>query len=163
MSLARAIETGDLAELPSRRDEDWRWTDLRGLIRAMPAPAGRGEVWGPGLFSQLAADDRLEIVNGRGPGERLVSGAGRTLELRIIADGPGASSAHLRLIVEESAKGAVLLETHEASDPGALASIELQIDMAPGASLERIVIVEAAAEAVLVSAAQVRLGAGASF
>ena len=33
MSLARAIETGDLAELPSRRDEDWRWTDLRGLIR----------------------------------------------------------------------------------------------------------------------------------
>ena len=37
MSLARAIETGDLAELPSRRDEDWRWTDLRGLIRALPA------------------------------------------------------------------------------------------------------------------------------
>ena len=39
MSLARAIETGDLAELPSRRDEDWRWTDLRSLIRELPAAA----------------------------------------------------------------------------------------------------------------------------
>ena len=66
MSLSRAIETGDLAELPSRRDEDWRWTDLRGLIRELPAPAGRGQVWGPGLFSQVQADDRIEIVNGRG-------------------------------------------------------------------------------------------------
>jgi Fe-S cluster assembly protein SufD len=33
MSLASALKTGDLTQLPSRRDEDWRWTDLRGLIR----------------------------------------------------------------------------------------------------------------------------------
>ena len=48
MSLARAIETGDLAELPSRRDEDWRWTDLRGLIREMPAASSDdvGEIGG---------------------------------------------------------------------------------------------------------------------
>ena len=37
MSLATAIRTGDVTELPSRRDEDWHWTDLRGLIREMPA------------------------------------------------------------------------------------------------------------------------------
>ena len=36
MSLASALKTGDVAELPSRRDEDWRWTDLRGLIRTLP-------------------------------------------------------------------------------------------------------------------------------
>ncbi|HEX4096717.1 MAG TPA: hypothetical protein VHX64_08310, partial [Caulobacteraceae bacterium] len=36
MSLASALRTGDLARLPSRRDEDWRWTDLRGLIRVAP-------------------------------------------------------------------------------------------------------------------------------
>ena len=34
MSLARAIETGNVAELPGRRDEDWRWTDLKGLIQS---------------------------------------------------------------------------------------------------------------------------------
>jgi Fe-S cluster assembly protein SufD len=163
MSLARAIETGDLAELPSRRDEAWHWTDLRGLIREMPAPAARGEVWGPGVFSQLPADDRLEIVNGRGPGERLLAGDGRTLELRLIADGPGASSANLRLFVEPGTQGAVLFETHEASSAEVLASIDLQIDIAAGASLERIVIVETEAGAVLVSLAQVRLGAGARF
>ena len=36
MSVALAIETGDAAALPSRRDEDWRWSDLRGLIRVVP-------------------------------------------------------------------------------------------------------------------------------
>ena len=163
MSLARAIETGELAELPSRRDEDWRWTDLRGLIRELPPAAGRGEVWGPGVFSQLPADDRLEIVNGRGPGDQVVAGTGRALELRFIADGPGTSSAHLRLRVEPDAKGAVLLETHEALSPGAVASIELQIDIAPGASLERVVIVESEPDAVLVSLARVSLGVGARF
>lgn len=163
MSLARAIETGDLAELPSRRDEDWRWTDLRGLIREMPPLAGRGEVWGPGVFSQLAADDRVEIVNGRGPGELRLSAAHRTLELRLVADGGGASSAHVHLIVEPGARGALLLETHEALSPAGLASIELQIDVGAGASLERIVIVETEADAVLVSLAQVGLGPGAQF
>ena len=38
LALARAIETGDVTQLPSRRDEDWRWTDLRGLIRVLPGP-----------------------------------------------------------------------------------------------------------------------------
>jgi Fe-S cluster assembly protein SufD len=157
-SLTRAIETGDLAELPSRRDEDWRWTDLRGLIRELPAPAGRGEVWGPGVFSQVSADERIEIVNGRGAAERALTGG--VLELRLIADGVGSSFAHLRLVVE--AAGSVLLETHEAS-AGALASHELMIDLAPGASLERVVIVETEADAVLVSVARVSLGAGARF
>ena len=160
MSLARAIETGDVALLPSRRDEAWRWTDLRGLIRQIPQAAGRGEVWGPGVFSQLAADTHLEIVNGRGHAEATLAG-GRTLELRFIADGAGASSAYFALRVE--GEGAVLLESHEASSAEALASLELSIDLAPGAGLERIVIVETDAEAVLVSDARVTLGAGARF
>ena len=36
MSLGRAIAHRDAAALPSRRDEAWRWTDLRGLIREIP-------------------------------------------------------------------------------------------------------------------------------
>src|SRR5512140_2525078 len=31
-----AIRDRDPSALPSRRDEDWRWTDLRGLIREVP-------------------------------------------------------------------------------------------------------------------------------
>src|SRR6201999_3838070 len=50
MSLARAIETGDVTELPSRRDEDWRWTDLRGLVRTLPpaSPPGDAAALGAG-------------------------------------------------------------------------------------------------------------------
>ena len=40
MSLASALRTGELNRLPSRRDEDWRWTDLRALIRASVDHAG---------------------------------------------------------------------------------------------------------------------------
>jgi ABC-type multidrug transport system ATPase subunit len=37
-----ALKTGDLTELPSRRDEDWRWTDLRGLLRPLPPASPSG-------------------------------------------------------------------------------------------------------------------------
>ena len=36
MSLASAIQARNADALPGRRDEDWRWTDLRGLIRMVP-------------------------------------------------------------------------------------------------------------------------------
>ncbi len=156
MTLAKAIETGDVTQLPSRRDEDWRWTDLRGLIREIPAAAGPGHAWGPGLFSQVAADQRVEIINGRGPAEVRLAGA---VELRLIADGAGASNTALKVTVETDG---LLLETYE-SDAASLANIDLRIEIAPGASLERIVVCESDAETVLVSQAQVTLGAGSRF
>jgi Fe-S cluster assembly protein SufD len=39
MTLASALKTGDVTVLPSRRQEDWRWSDLRGLVRTMPPPS----------------------------------------------------------------------------------------------------------------------------
>ena len=39
MSLTAALATRDVAQLPGRRDEDWRWTDLRGLLRVLPPPS----------------------------------------------------------------------------------------------------------------------------
>ena len=39
MSLRAALKSRDLSALPSRREEGWRWTDLRGLIRTLPEPA----------------------------------------------------------------------------------------------------------------------------
>ena len=66
MSLAQGLLAEDLAELPSRRAEDWRWTDLRGLIR-QPLPVSRqlGEtVQSGGPFAALGADEFV-IANGR--------------------------------------------------------------------------------------------------
>ena len=37
MTLRDALITRDETRLPGRRDEDWRWTDLRGTLRPLPA------------------------------------------------------------------------------------------------------------------------------
>ena len=65
MSLASAFKTGDVTQLPSRRDEDWRWTDLRGLIRVLPpvAPEHDGDV-PAGPFADLTRAETI-FVNGR--------------------------------------------------------------------------------------------------
>jgi len=65
LSVASAIRADDPSALPSRRDEDWRWTDLRGLIRVVPPPSARPERPVPegGPFKGLG-DIELTIANG---------------------------------------------------------------------------------------------------
>ena len=74
MTLSLAIDTRDAALLPSRRDEDWRWSDLRGLIRAIPpaSPPYQGSV-GEGPFA-AAAVENLTLVSGRGPAQQPLRG-----------------------------------------------------------------------------------------
>jgi Fe-S cluster assembly protein SufD len=156
VSLARAIETGDLAELPSRRQEDWRWTDLRALVRELPAKAGPGHAWGPGLFSQIEARQRVEVVNGQGPASLTIDG-GETVELRFIADGAGSSVSRLRIHVR--GEGGLLLETYESQD-ASIAAVELDIVIDPHAALERIVVSEGGDDAILAGQADVRLHEG---
>jgi Fe-S cluster assembly protein SufD len=66
LSLARGLEPADLAELPSRRGEDWHWTDLRALVR-QPLEVSR-EITEPiragGPFNALGLDE-VVIANGR--------------------------------------------------------------------------------------------------
>jgi len=66
MTLASALKTGDLTQLPSRRDEDWRWTDLRGLMRTLPpvSPVFFDTIQAGGPFKGLT-EVELVIANGR--------------------------------------------------------------------------------------------------
>jgi Fe-S cluster assembly protein SufD len=160
MSLARAIETGDLAELPSRRDEDWRWTDLRGLIREMPAaskPVAADLL--PGPFDALARHVVL-VLNGRrlGPATGLNSD---TIALRVVSRGDGAHAGAHSISVD-SGETLVLLETYEGQGDH-VSEFDLSIAVADGGSLERIVLVDEPAGAVLVSRAEVTLSPGATF
>jgi len=159
MSLARAIETGDLAELPSRRDEDWRWTDLRGLIRALPAASAvvEGDV-GAGPFDGLAASV-VRVLNGRAePAAPALSGV---VALRWISRGDGAH-AGCKAIEVAAGRTLVLLESYEGQGDH-LAEFDLALDVAEGATVERIVLVDEPAAAVLVSRAEVTLAPGARF
>ena len=163
-SVLRAIENRDSALLPSRRDEDWRWSDLRGLIRIVP-PAS--EVFdgphGAGPFARVA-DDTLVVVNGRGPSRLdVAAGERRTVALRIIAAaGAGSHAMRLSVSVGEGAT-LTLLESYEGEGADYLAGAELTIRLAPGARLERIVLAADSESGVSASRAEIVLAAGASL
>ncbi|MBC7669623.1 MAG: Fe-S cluster assembly protein SufD, partial [Gemmatimonadaceae bacterium] len=100
MTLATALKTGDLTQLPSRRDEDWRWTDLRGLIRALPpaSPVVDGDV-AAGPFDGLATGEIL-FVNGR-QRHAAQSGAGDVVALRFVSASDGTAHAAAYAVVVE--------------------------------------------------------------
>ncbi|MEJ2814660.1 Fe-S cluster assembly protein SufD [Caulobacter sp. CCG-8] len=162
MSLASALKTGDLTQLPSRRDEDWRWTDLRGLIRAVPpaSPAVDGDV-APGPFDGLAADEIL-FVNGR-QRHAATSGAGDVVALRFVSASEGTAHAAAYAIVVEPDTTLVLLESHECRAGGYFSDVTLDIAVGEGARVERIVLIDDHAEAIDVVTAEVDLAPGAVF
>lgn len=162
MSLASALKNGDLTQLPSRRDEDWRWTDLRGLIRAVPpaSPAVDGDVV-KGPFDGLAADEIL-FVNGR-QRHAATSGAGDVVALRFISASEGTAHAAAYAIVVEPDTTLVLLESHEGRAGGYVSDVTLDIAVGEGARVERIVLVDDQAEAINVITAEVDLAPGATF
>ncbi|WP_421737778.1 Fe-S cluster assembly protein SufD [Caulobacter sp.] len=163
MSLALALKTGDASRLPSRRDEDWRWTDLRGLIRAIPAvsPAFVGDV-SAGPFDALA-DSSVVIVNGWVREGEPVRESG-VLALRFVSHTD--ATAHDSDFAVTVAPGQTLtvLESYEGQGAGGyLANIGLDFSVGEGARLERIVLVDDLADAVTVSTAEVSLAPGARY
>ncbi|MGR4865029.1 Fe-S cluster assembly protein SufD [Caulobacter sp. LARHSG274] len=162
MTLATALKTGDLTQLPSRRDEDWRWTDLRGLVRQLPpaSPAFDGEV-GPGPFDGLAAAAIL-FVNGR-QRHAAASGAGDVVALRFVSATEATGHAAAYAIVVEPDTTLVLLESHEGRAPGYLSDVTLDIAVGEGARVERIVLVDDHAEAIDIVTAEIDLAPGATF
>ena len=160
MSLARAIRTGDLAELPSRRDEDWRWSDFRGLVRELPAPAAESELKPrPGPFTDIAGET-LAIVNGRGPADYgVAAGDRRVVALRFVAADFGGQVSRISIEVAADAE-LIILESHEGE---ALAEADIRIALASGARMERIVIADEGEAAVTVVHADVELADRAEF
>ena len=164
MTVAQAISAGNVALLPSRRDEDWRWSDLRGLIRALPpaSPAHDGPL-GDGPFGSLA-DETLVVVNGRGPTVlEIDADVDRVVALRFVA-APNAGShvCRMAITVLEGASLTVL-ESYEGAGSDYLVDAELTIDLAAGAKLERIILAEDADSGVSVSRADISLSQGATL
>jgi len=167
LSLSDALKARDASLLPSRRDEDWRWTDLRGLIRTLPPQAPEApapQIAGP--FGALG-EVELAVVNGRMLGDadalRLAPGERRTVRLRLISASPEtAYGVRLDVEIGEGAE-LTLLESHEATAGGYLADVQLDLRLARGAVIERIVLVDDDAEAATVTTADVALAPAARF
>ena len=161
MSVAAAINTRDASALPGKRDEDWRWTDLRGLIRAIPDPSEpfAGDV-GRGPFDGLAEDRRV-LVNGGETRIDVAAGQKAVVALRVLARGAGSHATMVAVTLGPNAR-VRLLESYE-SDGGSVSQTTLSITLADGAVLERVVLAQDHEHAVSVSQAEVRLAPRADY
>lgn len=150
---------------PSRRNEDWKYTDVRRFLRAAPEPSPEGVARGEGPFAGLGGDEMV-FVNGRcdgfpgliaeGPGEHLA-----VLRFVSASDGTGHQA---QVAVEVRAGSALtLLESYEGEAAAYVANAGLTITLGDGARLERIVLADDTAEALSFSRAGVTMGAGAAF
>jgi Fe-S cluster assembly protein SufD len=163
VSVLSAIRTRDASELPGKRDEAWRWTDLRGLIRQMPeASAAFDPASLPaGPFDALA-DEVLIVANGQGAAHIGVEpGETKTVALRIVSRGDGAHMARVSVDVEVSGR-LTILESYE-GEGGYLGQTGLVFSLAKDATVERVVLTSDEAEGVTVSQAEVDLAPGANF
>ena len=163
MSLAAALKASDVTLLPSKRDEDWKWTDLRGLLRVLPPPSqpfvGEAPV---GPFAGLA-NLPIHVVNASDPVViRSASAAPYVVALHFAALGGGSHSATAQIEVAEGAN-LILLESYEGDDADYVANLDLKISIGAGGRLERIILAADGVNGVSVSIADVALGAGAQL
>ncbi len=161
MNLTAAIRERNAAELPGKRDEAWRWTDLRGLIREVPPPSEpfAGDL-PPGPLEPQTAD-LTRLVNGGSAAIEVPAKTETVQALRFIARGAGSHSANVTIRVAENAR-LTLLESYE-SDGGSLAGTTLRFEIASGAVVERVVLAQDHEDAVSVSEAEVTLSPTANF
>jgi len=163
LTVAAAIRERDVSKLPGKRDEDWRWTDLRGLIRQAPDPSAPLDAasLAAGTFDALA-EDVVVVANGHGGAHVGVEpGEAKVVALRIVSRGDGAHAARVSIDVEATGH-LVLLETYE-GEGAYLSQTGLLISLGQDASVERIVLAADDAEGVTVSQAEVELAPGAEY
>jgi Fe-S cluster assembly protein SufD len=164
LSVVSAIKTREASELPGKRDEDWRWTDLRGLIRQVPPPSAEVDpaTLPAGPFDALA-EASVVVVNGAGAAHIGVEpGESKVVALRVVSRGDGAHAARISIDVEVAGR-LTLLETYEGDAGGYLGQTALLFNLGKAAVVERIVLASDGAEGVTVSQARVDLAPGAAF
>jgi Fe-S cluster assembly protein SufD len=163
LSVAAAIRERDVSKLPGKRDEDWRWTDLRGLIREAPAPSPAIDPVSlpAGPFDALA-EDIVVVANGQGGAHICVEPAeAKVVALRIVSDGAGAHAARISVDVEAGGR-LTLLESYEGR--GAyLSQTSLLVSVGRDAVVERIILARDSADGVTVSEAEIDLSPGALY
>ncbi len=166
MTLAAALRSHDLSKLPGRRDEDWRWTDLRGLIRAVPpeSPALAHVPPNPELNAIKAPE--LVFANGR-PLDELevcIPATGEGTFIRRFVSASEGTAHHVEAPVEVG-EGAhlLLIDSFEGRAAGYFADTRCEVLVAEGATLDRIVLLDDAADAISVGLTEVELRPGAQL
>jgi Fe-S cluster assembly protein SufD len=159
------IDLKDASSFPSRRVEAWKYSDLRKLLREAPPPSPSAPIplTGGGPFEALGGE-AMVFVNGRpiDAAARVVSGA-QTVRLRLISKAEATGHAVNARISARAGAKLLLLETHEGEGAGYVAHNRLELDLAEGAEVTRLVLTDEPEDAIAVTQATVRLARGARY
>lgn len=162
MNALPVIDLKDASSFPSRRIEAWKYSDLRRHLRDAPAPSPSAAVplAGGGPFEELGGEPMV-FVNGRAVGETQLMVCGdKTVRLRLISRAEDTGHAMTARLSARAGAKLLLLETHEGQGSAYVAHNRLELDVARGAEVTRIVLVDEPADAISISQAQVRVEAG---
>ncbi|HVY34170.1 MAG TPA: Fe-S cluster assembly protein SufD [Caulobacteraceae bacterium] len=164
MSLLKAINACDASLLPGRRDEAWRYSDLRGLLRAIPEAspeAPRPQTAAP--LGEVGTQNQIVVVNGRcdTPTFRAAAGQQTSLRLRIIARADHTLHQGSFTIDLEAGADLTVIETYEGDGLGYVSDFSLAISLGEGARLERIVLLDEPSDAISISVSEIDLKPGA--
>ena len=162
MNALPLIDLKDASSFPSRRVEAWKYSDLRKYLREAPAPSPSAAlpVAGGGPFEALGGD-AVVFVNGRAVGvDTLLAAGQQTLRLRYVSKADSTGHAATARISARAGAKLLLLETHEGTGSAYVAHNRLELDVARGAEVIRVVLIEEPADAISVTQAEVRVEAG---
>jgi Fe-S cluster assembly protein SufD len=162
MSLIQAIAARDASLLPSRRDEAWRYSDLRAALRTIPeASPPAATPAGAGPQPEVRADQEILVLNGRASQSRFLARAGAPIvvRLRIVADADHTLHQGALALDVEAGADLTLIETYEGQGAAYVSDIALSIRVA--GRLERIVLIDEPADAISISVSEIELEPGA--
>ncbi len=166
MNAPLRIDLNDATSFPTRRVEDWKWTDLGRFLRAAPEPTPALAVAPGGPF---AAFGGAEIAFGNGRDSAGATEVGyvargvETLRLRFVSAAEQGGHQARAVIEVEAGADLLLLESYEGSGSAYVANATLDIRLGEGARLTRIVLLDDTAEALSISVATVALAARAEL
>ncbi|MBU1348295.1 MAG: Fe-S cluster assembly protein SufD [Alphaproteobacteria bacterium] len=163
MTVQPRIDLTDAATFPSRRVEAWKYSDLRRYLREAPEPSPTTAIGPPGPFYDLGGE-AIVFANGRAVGVTdFIASGDQTLRLRFISNATGTGHSASARVVARPGANLLLLETHEGSGSAYVAHNRLDIDVAAGAEVTRIVLIEEPEDALSITDIDVKVAAGGTY
>jgi len=161
----------NLDNLPSRRDEAWKWTDLRGRVSdgqaglsaegqpKLIAPEGVSVSQGAGQVGDTPMSKLAQTICPQSWQVDVPAGfeSGEALQIEDFTRG------HLRVAITLGKAAKLTLIEHHSGEAGAFVNMDLQVHLAEGAELTRVIVHDDPAETVRIASASVHSAAKARF
>lgn len=165
MTFPARIDLNDATTFPSRRVEEWKYTDLRKFLRETPPVSPQATVAPGGHFAALGGQE-LAFVNGRCDGVPGIVAEGegeQVARLRFVSTAEGAGHQARCSIAVKDGASLLLLETYEGQADGYVSNVALDITLGDKARLVRVILTDEPDSAISLARADVRLGRKADF